>query len=115
MPAFSRSSSTSSRPSKYSPPRTSETTAARSTFDPEWEKRSARLRIISGGRLSTQKKPTSSNTAIAVDFPAPDSPVMTTRSSSDEAAPARARPSRRARLPRRSVSLIGRETPMYEV
>ncbi len=43
-------------------------------------------RIISDGRLSTQKYPASSNTAIAVDFPAPENPVMITRSVSAEAA-----------------------------
>jgi hypothetical protein len=41
--------------SKYSPPRTSETTAARSTFEPAWTNSSIRLAIIRGGRLSTQK------------------------------------------------------------
>src|SRR3979411_1026081 len=37
-------------------------------------------RIISEGRLSTQKYPSSSKAAIAVDFPAPENPVMITRS-----------------------------------
>jgi hypothetical protein len=42
--------------------------------------RSTSDRIISEGRLSTQKYPSSSKTAIAVDFPAPEYPVMMTRS-----------------------------------
>src|SRR5947209_2070802 len=37
-------------------------------------------RIISEGRLSTQKYPSSSKAAIAVDLPAPEYPVMITRS-----------------------------------
>ena len=36
-------------------PATSETTAARSTFEPSWTKSSASARIILGSRLSTQK------------------------------------------------------------
>ena len=50
------------------------------TFEPRWTNSSTSDRIISEGRLSTQKYPSSSNTAIAVDFPAPEKPVMTTRS-----------------------------------
>ena len=49
------SSSTARSASKYSPPRTSLTTAARSTFEPSWTNSSTSERIISGGRLSTQK------------------------------------------------------------
>jgi len=37
---------------------------------------SANFGTRAGGRLSTQKKPRSSNTFIVFDFPAPDSPVM---------------------------------------
>ena len=73
------------RRSKCSPPRASETTAARATFDPSCMNRSTSDAIISGGRLSTQKYPSSSKTAIAVDFPAPEKPVITTRSVSAEA------------------------------
>ena len=46
--------------------------------------RSTSERIISDGRLSTQKYPSSSNAAIAVDLPAPENPVMMTRSVSAE-------------------------------
>ena len=46
---------TPSSGSKNSPPRTSETTAARSTFEPSCVNSSTSERIISGGRLSTQK------------------------------------------------------------
>jgi hypothetical protein len=66
---------------KNAPPRTSETTAARSTFEPSCVNSSTSDRIISGGRLSTQKYPASSKTAMAVDLPAPENPEMTTRSS----------------------------------
>jgi hypothetical protein len=52
---LSRPSSTFTRPSKKSPPRTSEATAARSTLLPLWLNSSASEPIISGGRLSTQK------------------------------------------------------------
>ena len=39
----------------YSPPRESHTTAARSTFEPSCRNSSLSERIISAGRLSTQK------------------------------------------------------------
>ena len=55
MPASSSSSITPASADRYSPPRESETTAARSTFEPEWRNSSASERIISAGRLSTQK------------------------------------------------------------
>ena len=42
-------------PSNASPPRTSDTTAARSTLLPSCPNSSASEPIISGGRLSTQK------------------------------------------------------------
>ena len=43
-------------------------------------------RIISEGKLSTQKYPSSSKAAMAVDFPAPENPVMMTRSVSADPA-----------------------------
>src|SRR5687768_11184540 len=82
-----RSSMTPARADRYSPPRESHTTAARSTLEPGWRNSSASERIISAGRLSTQKYPESSKTAIADDFPAPERPEMTTRSSRWEREP----------------------------
>jgi hypothetical protein len=54
-PPRSSESSTLAMPSNDSPLRTSETTAARSTWLPSWPNSSASEPIISGGRLSTQK------------------------------------------------------------
>ena len=92
---------------KYSPPRTSLTTATRSTLLPSRRNRSTRVGTSSGGRLSTQNQPASSNESIAWDLPAPDRPVMITNCSASVTAPSPP-PRGRPRAPAGAPSRPGR-------
>src|SRR5471032_2955426 len=72
--------------------------------------------IISDGRLSTQKYPSSSNAAIAVDLPAPENPVITTRSVRADASMVQSLTGcadERRHGRRKGVPRLGREPPRH--